>query len=229
MNENLGTAFAFPGMGIRLTGFERALFIRHRERMLPFLTEASDTAGKDLVSVLEHDTVAGQDLDDRNSQIFTFAFSAALFEVLMDNGVSAHYMAGYSFGHYAALFATHCLPFSAALSCAGRAYDIMRESCPDGRWGMAVVVGLPQAEMEDLLTGSITLVNVNSDTCVILAGSVDDLGLLRGRAMDRGALRAEMLPVTIPYHSPAILSNASEKLRTYLKTLPWNAPAVPIV
>jgi [acyl-carrier-protein] S-malonyltransferase len=229
MTESGCTAFAFPGMGTRLTGFERALFFRHRTLMLPFLEQASHAASMDLVSWLEHDAFEEQYLDDRKSQIFTFAFSAALYEVLKDHGVAAQFMAGYSFGHYAALFASNCLSFSDALACAYRAFDFMRESLPEGAWGMAAIVGLSIAEIEGLLDGSIMVVNVNGDSCAILAGFASELETLRGRAMEKGALKAELLPVAIPYHLPGILAPAAERLRQYLGTLSWHAPVVPII
>jgi len=229
MSDSNITAFAFPGMGIRLSGFERAVFLRHRQRMLPFLQEATEAATADFVAMLELGTIQKQNLDDRNSQIFTFGFSAALYEVFRDTGIAARYMAGYSFGHYGSLYAARCLSFSGALSCACRAFDLMQECCPVGTWGMVVIVGLGLIEIDDLVKGSITLVNVNSDTCVICAGLSSELLLLRQQAVERGALKAEVLPVAIPYHMPGVLSKASEKLRPYLETLSWRAPAVPIV
>jgi [acyl-carrier-protein] S-malonyltransferase len=229
MNEHRRIAFAFPGMGIRLTGFEQAFFSRHREKMLPFFEEANAAAEGvvDLVTVLESNDA--QDLDDRNSQIFTFAFSAAMYEVLSDRFETAKFLAGYSFGHYAALFASRALTFSQGLLCACRAYDIMSESCRNGKWGMAAIVGMTSDELKNLAGKTATLVNINSSTCAIYSGSVDEMQSLCKDAMRAGAIKAELLPVRIPYHQPSILSSASVKVRDFVETLSWKRPAIPII
>jgi [acyl-carrier-protein] S-malonyltransferase len=227
MTENSTTAFAFPGMGIRLTGFERALFLRHRRKMLPFLEEAGAAATVDLVSLLEREET--HDLDDRNSQVFTFAFNSALSDVLQSEGLVPQYAAGYSFGLYAALFATRALPFSDLLSCVCFAFDAMRDACAGSAWGMAAVIGLNLSEIENLLRGSLAVVNVNSTACAIVAGLRSDLGALCARAVERRAIKAELLPVDIPYHLPAVLAGASDKLRDFCNSLPWQRPLFPLV
>jgi [acyl-carrier-protein] S-malonyltransferase len=227
MTENSTTAFAFPGMGIRLTGFERALFLRHRRKMLPFLEEAGAAATVDFVNLLEREE--RHDLDDRNSQVFTFAFSAALSDVLQSEGLVPQYAAGYSFGLYAALFATRALPFSDILSCVCFAFDAMRDACAGRAWGMAALIGLGLPEIESLLQDSLTVVNVNSDACVIVAGMRSDLDEFCARAMSRQAIKAELLPVDIPYHSSAVLASASDRLRDFCTSLPWQTPLFPLI
>lgn len=214
-------------MSIRLTGFERALFSRHRKKMLPFFEQAAAVATVDLIGVLDRE--AAQDLDDRNSQLFTCAFSAALSDVLMDHGIVPQYAAGYSFGLYAALFTIRTLPFSQVVACACFAFDAMRDACAGNAWGMAAIIGLNLPEIEKLIQDSLVIVNINSDACAIVAGLRHDLDALRGRAMDRSAIKAKLLPMDIPYHSPAVLAGASEKLRVYCAALPWQRPLFPLV
>jgi [acyl-carrier-protein] S-malonyltransferase len=227
MSENCLTAFAYPGMGIRMTGFERAVFIRHRKKMLPFFEQAAAAATVDLVGLIEQD--AAQCLDDRNSQLFTFAFSSALSDIAFESGIVPQYAAGYSFGLYAALYAVRALPFSAVLACASFAFNAMREACVGNTWGMAAIIGLSLPEVKELVRDSLVVVNVNSDACVIVAGLRHDLDALCLQARDRQAIKAEFLPVGIPYHSPAVLALASEKLREYCSELPWQRPRLPLV
>ncbi len=229
MNDTVPTALAFPGMGIRLTGFERALFLRRRKTMLPFFEEAGALATVDLVSVLEGGSSHGNHLDDRNSQLFTCAFSAAMSDALQDNGITPRYAAGYSFGLYAALFAIRALTFSQTLASACFAFDTMREACAGNAWGMAAIIGLSLPETEKLARDSLVVVNVNSDSCVIIAGLRRDCEALCGRAMERQAIKAELLPVDIPYHSPRVLAAATQKFRSFLEGLSWRQPVFPLV
>jgi [acyl-carrier-protein] S-malonyltransferase len=227
MNDTIPTALAFPGMGIRLTGFERALFLRRRETMLPFFEEAGAKASVDLVAALERGTA--KDLDDRNSQLFTCAFSSALSDALQNNGIAPQYAAGYSFGLYAALFAVRALTFSQTLACVCFAFDAMRDACKGSTWGMAAIIGLSLLETEKLVRDSLVIVNVNSDACLIVAGLRRDCEALCCRAMEHQAIKAELLPVEIPYHSPDVLAAASQKFRSFLEGLSWNQPVFPLV
>jgi [acyl-carrier-protein] S-malonyltransferase len=227
MNENGKTAFAFPGMGIRLTGFELAVFCRHEADMRPFFDEASTIAAIDLAGVLKNNTVG--ELDDRNSQIFTYTFSAALSVVCRKNGTIPAYVAGYSFGYYAALFTAQTLPFKEILTLACRAFDIMAERCNGKNYGMATIIGLTLAEIDELNNGKVAVVNINSDACVIVAGSVPELVALCAQAVRLGAIKAELLPVRIPYHHPGVLAAASDTLRAYLTTFAWQQPVIPVI
>jgi len=138
------------------------------------------------------------------------------------------YLAPYSFGVYAALFAAHALTFSQTLSCACRAYDIMCSACGKNDWNMAVIIGLTIAEIKEI-AGSIVLVNITSDTCAIIAGRRADSIKFCEDALQRGALKAEVLPVSIPYHLPGVLAASIEEFRSFLKTISWNKPAFPII
>lgn len=199
--------------------------------MNPVLAQASELAGVDCAEVLERGGIAG--LPERAGQLFTVAYSHATALVHATSGIVPAVLAGYSLGIYAALSASGAISLRDCLALVAAAFDIMKEECKLGSYGVGAVVGLTERETDGILaTGifaSICRTNTNNDTCCIFSGASADLDAFLAAADKRGALSTVRLGLSIPYHHPAYLANASHKLLDIAGNLPWRNAETPIV
>jgi [acyl-carrier-protein] S-malonyltransferase len=109
----------------------------------------------------------------------------------------------------------------------------MKEECKLGSFGVGAVVGLTERETDDMLAGetfvSVCRTNTNNDTCCIFSGASTDLNAFLAAAGKRGALSTVRLGLSIPYHHPAYLAKASQRLFDIAGKLPWRNAETPIV
>ncbi len=157
--------------------------------------------------------------DDLPAQVGVFAVSVAVLDVLAQaHGLEPSACAGYSLGTYAAFVGAGVLDRWVALDVLLEAERLLRERAPAG--GMGFVIGVPEAEVAaelGLLTRDpheIAIGNVNAAQQVVLTGRRE----LVLRALDHlaaRALRAEMLPLGWPMHSP-LLEPVTDRLAEYV-------------
>jgi malonyl CoA-acyl carrier protein transacylase len=224
-------AFAFPGVGARLSGHEASFFVEHQRAMRPLLEQASEHAGADLEAALREAQPVGW--GELSWQLFTYAFGCAVAAVYRAHGIEPVLTAGHSLGLYGALHAAGAIDFAAGLAITETAYRTAQRHCPAGRYDLGVVMGFNRQELDDLLRQagprSVRLVNVNNPTSLILAGEVADLDACLTLSTARGALKAQRLGAGLPYHHPELLRGVSEELAAFLRTLAWHEPRCPVV
>ena len=228
-------AFVFPGVGVTPSGHEGEFLERHRDVMQPYLDEAIAYAGESLHATLA--PLAGAASAARPSpraeELFTYAFDCAVAAVYRQAGLEPSYAAGHSLGLYAALAVTGAVRFADGLTMVERARAFVREACPPGSFGMAVVIGMSGAEIAALLADSahagVARANVNNDTATVLSGRIADLERFLEVARREGAFKAVLLDIDMPYHHPVFLSSATDRFRAFLSTLSWGASCCPIL
>jgi [acyl-carrier-protein] S-malonyltransferase len=224
-------AFVFPGAAVEPCGAEAAFFLKHREIMLPFLAEASKSAGVDLVESLDKGLV--DTLDERTSQLFTFAFSHGVAIAHRQAGIAPIAVAGYSLGIYAAVSVSGALAFNDCCGMVGMAFDIMKKQCTGQEFAMGAVVGLSHAETQRLCASgkypSVCHTNTNNETCGVFSGKKDEINKFFEDARVLGALSTVLFNVTIPYHHPQYLSEASREFLANIKGLSWRDAGIPVI
>jgi [acyl-carrier-protein] S-malonyltransferase len=224
-------AFVFPGAAVEPCGAEAAFYAKHREVMRPFLVKASAAAETDLEDVLAKGPLSG--LDERNSQLFTFAYSHAVAEVHRAAGISPAVVAGYSLGIYAAMSASGALAFDEGLSVVGAVFDIMKEQCAGGAYAMGAVVGLAQSDTDRIVASgkfpTVCRTNTNNETCGVFSGTKADIEGFFEAARAEGAFSTVTFRVSIPYHHPKFIGGASARFARVLKDFSFNDAAVPVV
>ena len=229
--ESKKTAFAFPGVGVRLCGREADFYMRHESVLGPFFEEASSRAGVNLAGRLRQGTAG--DLGDEENQFFTYALGAGASMVLRHRGITPDFTAGYSFGIYAALYAAGAISVTDGFSMVRRAFDLMAEASRGKTAGMGIAIGPTRSEIREILDAqpstSILLVNTNSDACNIVSGLDRDLDGFFEAAKKRGAIAAERLTVAISYHHGPLLGDVSDRFRSFLETLAWKEASCPVV
>lgn len=231
MIEKPKSAFVFPGAAVEPCGAEAAFYAKHREAMWPFLVKASAAAGIDLEETLDKGLFSG--LDERNSQLFTFAYSHAVAQAHRAAGVSPVVVAGYSLGIYAAMTVSGALAFDQGLSVVGAVFDIMKEQCAGGAYAMGAVVGLTQSDTERIVASgkfpSVCRTNTNNETCGVFSGTTTDIEAFFAGARAEGALSTVMFGVSIPYHHPKFIGSASSRFARVLQDLSFSDAAVPVI
>ena len=146
--------------------------------------------------------------DDLPAQIGVFALSVAVLDVLAkEYGLEPAACAGYSLGTYAAFVGAGVLDRRVALDVLLEAERLLRERAPAGAMGF--VIGVPVAEVAAEIARltcdphEVTVGTVNAAQQVVLTGRREPVL----RALDHlasRALRAEMLPLGWPMHSPVL-------------------------
>ena len=141
--------------------------------------------------------------------------------------------AGHSLGEYTALVAAEALRFADALPLVRLRAQAMQEAVPEGRGGIAAVLGL-DAELVHIICKEaaegevLEAVNLNSPGQVVIAGhrTAVERGMVLAKL--RGAKRALMLPMSVPSHC-ALMKPAAERLAIALKTVTCNVPVIPVI
>ncbi len=146
--------------------------------------------------------------DDLPAQVGVFAVSVAVLDVLgKEHGLEPAACAGYSLGTYAAFVGAGVLDRRSALDVLLEAERLLRERAPAGAMGF--VIGLPEVEIASGLArltrdpNDVAIGNVNAAQQVVLTGRREPVL----RALDHfapRALRAEVLPLGWPMHSPVL-------------------------
>ena len=205
-------AALFPGQLSEKAGMGEAL-ARANPRVAAWFDEVGARSGVDVPAVFFGDGSARLH-DDLPAQVGVFAVSVAVLDVLAEEyGLVPSACAGYSLGTYAAFVGAGVLDRRAALEVLLEAERLLREKAPSGAMGF--VIGLPEAEVAAELArltrdpNEIAIGNVNAAQQVVLTGRREPVR----RALDRlamHALKAELLPLGWPMHSPALAPVAAE-------------------
>jgi [acyl-carrier-protein] S-malonyltransferase len=231
MITELKSAFVFPGAAVEPCGAEAAFYAKHRKVMRPFLVKASAAAGLDLEETMDKGLLA--ELDERNSQLFTFAYSHAVAEAHRAAGVSPAVVAGYSLGIYAAMSVSGALAFDQGLAVVGAVFDIMKDQCAGGAYAMGAVVGLTQSDTDRIVASgkfpTVCRTNTNNETCGVFSGTKADIEGFFEAARAEGALSTVTFRVSIPYHHPRFLGGASSRFVRALKDFSFDDAAVPVI
>jgi len=145
------------------------------------------------------------------------------------------YLAGHSLGEITALVAAEVLPFAAAVRLAAERGRQMQAAAPAGAGGLAVILGLGDAEVEAICrseaNGPDTMVqpaNYNAPGQVVVAGPGDALQRVQRAAETAGAKRTMLLPVSVPSHC-GLMRPAAAGLAPLLEQLHFAPPAIPVL
>lgn len=229
ITHNECTAFTFPGIGIELCGEESALFNRYRSIYSPVFEEGSDLAGTNLAHALLSGSV--DKLDEWKSQVFIYCFSIGTFHVLTENGIIPAITAGYSFGIYAALYASKAVTFTEGFEILKRAYSAIHDTRPEKEVRVCAVIGLSIVDISNILQRknfqTIHQINANNEFCHLLCGEKKEIDLFKDEAFSVDAINAVILQVTHPYHHPLFSEHAGELLGKFLDTIEWKIPQFP--
>ena len=163
----------------------------------------------------------------------SLACLAALREACSAAGavLDPSFVAGHSVGEYAAIAAAGTLSPDDAVRLVALRGSLMADVGRDG--GMAAVIGLDRAAVEDVLraiapSGSIIVANDNAPGQVVISGTGPGLAAAEKRLREAGAKRLIPLRVSGPFHSPA-MAPVGESLAAAFEKVTWSDADPPIV
>ncbi len=216
-------AAIFPGQGSFLTGCTRAWLADDADGVL---STVSDAAGFDVVA-------AGDEADagrrTERGQPVIFAASLAAWRSLRRAGFAPSFVAGHSLGEYSAATAAEVLPLDAAARVVAARGSATAAACRQRPGGMAAVIKLAAAEVEELVEDieGLFIANDNAPGQIVIAGDVAAMESARARVDALGG-RLVMLDVEGAFHSPA-MAPAVELVRRAVANEASRDPSVPFV
>jgi [acyl-carrier-protein] S-malonyltransferase len=238
----LGTnlAFVFPGQGSQYVGMGKALFEASAAARKIF-QQADEVLGFKLSSLC-FEGPADELEDTINAQPAILTVSTACLAALREKWDSVgqswqppQYVAGHSLGEYTALVAAGVLDFSDALRLVRERGRLMKEQGDHRPGGMAAVVGLDRAALDDICADAadmtqsvVSVANANSPEQFVISGDRDALDTAVELARAAGARTVVRLRISIASHSP-LMQQAAAKLAELIDHSPLRDPQVPVV
>jgi [acyl-carrier-protein] S-malonyltransferase len=229
------TAFIFPGQGSQAVGMGKALAEAYPAARAVF-DEVDEALGEKLSTIIWEGPEDRLTLTE-NAQPALMAVSMAAIRALEAGGVSvsgtASYVAGHSLGEYSALAAAGALTLSDTARLLRTRGKAMQAAVPIGEGAMAALLGLDYetavAVADEAAQGAVCqAANDNAPGQVVVSGSRAAVERACKIAMDKGAMKAIMLPVSAPFHC-VLMTPAAEAMLAALAEADVKAPVVPVV
>jgi len=224
-------AFIFPGQGAQYAGMGRSLADQFSAACEVF-KEADQSLGFPLSKLCFEGPEEDLKLTE-NTQPAILTTSVAVYRVLADEGIIPDYVAGHSLGEYSALVAAGAISFFDAVATVRRRGRYMQEAVPAGEGAMAAILGLDAQRVQSIceeVSGDevVAPANFNSPIQTVIAGHRAAVERAISVAMETGAKRAILLPVSAPFHSSLMLP-AEKRLAADLDAMHFSDLNFPLV
>lgn len=220
-------AFVFPGQGAQKVGMGKE-FYENSPIAKEIFHKASEAVGLDLKALCFEEN---EDINITEfTQVALLTTSVAIMEVLRDKGIHPDVAAGLSLGEYCALVAADSMNYIDAAKAVRKRGIFMQEEVPTGVGGMAAVMGLDAAQIEEAIRGidEVQVANYNCPGQIVISGKKEAVEEGAEKCKEAGAKRTVMLNVSGPFHSD-LLKGAGTKLRAVLDEIEIKTPEIPYV
>lgn len=230
------TTFVFPGQGSQTLGMGKDLNDSFPEAKEVF-QEVNEALNQDLTAIMW-----GEDGDalnlTKNTQPALMAVSMAVTRTLEKQGGwtladKGAYVAGHSLGEYSALAATGSLGLSETAKLLKTRGQAMQRAVPVGEGAMAAVLGLSFDDVSLIakeVSGEFVCqsANDNADGQVVISGHAQAIEKAITLALEKGAKRALMLPVSAPFHC-TLMAPAAAEMNAALSETVIRPPSIPVI
>jgi [acyl-carrier-protein] S-malonyltransferase len=225
-------AFVFPGQGSQFVGMGKD-FYDSAPAVKKLFEEANDVVGFDLASLCFNGPDEILKLTE-NTQPALLVHSTMALNILRENGIESILVAGHSLGEFSALVAAGALQFRDAVKLVRLRGQFMQEAVPVGVGTMAAVIGLDIETLKNLCeevsedTCLVQPANLNSPVQTVIAGHKEAVAKVSEKALEAGAKKAVLLPVSAPFHS-SLMKTAEVKLQKELEKTEFKDLSCPII
>lgn len=221
------TAFIFPGQGAQAAGMGKDFYEAY-PRAAEIYDMASDLLKLDMKALCfeENDKL---DLTEY-TQAALVTTCLAMEKVLEEAGVKPDITAGLSLGEYCAIHAAGGMSAADAIRTVRERGILMQDTVPAGEGGMAAVLGMEAAAIEEGLQGiqGAWIANYNCPGQIVITGRKAAVEKASQVLKEKGARRVLPLNVSGPFHSP-MLEPAGEKLLETLNQVEFTPLQIPYV
>lgn len=230
-NPKMKLAFLFPGQGSHYVGMGEELANTYPEAKAVF--DEADTALGFKVSELCFSSSESDLTYTANTQPAVLTASIAAYRVLDTHGITPQVAAGHSLGEYSALVAAGALLLADAVRLVRLRGEYMQQAVPVGEGAMAAIIGLEPKVVEELCrdgsaTGGVAEpANYNSPGQTVVSGTAAAVECVAARAVEAGAHKAVMLPVSAPFHC-TLMKPAAARLGPHLEATPFRDLRYPV-
>ncbi len=218
-------AFVFSGQGAQYSGMGKSLYETSPAAKAVFDTAETirpGTIAQCFESPVEELSIT------KNTQPCLFCVDLAAAMALVEAGVQADAVAGFSLGEVAAVTFAGMFPVADGFSLVVKRGEAMQAAAERVDSAMAAVLKLDNDKVEDLcrMHQGVFPVNYNCPGQLVVAGLKSSLGgFLEDVAANGG--KAVPLKVSGGFHSP-FMESASIRLGEVLEGMPVQAPSVPV-
>ncbi|OHD57492.1 MAG: [acyl-carrier-protein] S-malonyltransferase [Spirochaetes bacterium GWF1_51_8] len=224
-------AFLFPGQGSQKVGMGKDL-IEEFPAAQEIYARADEVLGFS-VSNLSMEGPEDQLTDTRNAQPAILTYNHISAMLLKQKGIKPDYVAGHSLGEFSALVASEMLDFETGLKVVRKRGELMAAADPDGKGGMAAVLGLDDDVVKKICadiskTDYVEPVNYNSPGQVVISGLKTAIEKSVAILEEAGAMRVVVLNTSGAFHSK-LMENAANEFGKFLEGVEFKKPVCKIV
>ena len=143
------------------------------------------------------------------------------------------YAAGHSLGEYSALHAAGVLSAEDTLALVTKRGELMEREGQKNPGGMAAVLGLDLAQVEEALNagkpeGVVVVANHNTAQQIVLSGDAKGLAAAESLLKDTGAKKFVPLQVSVANHSP-LVAGAVPDFSDFMAKIAFHSPEIPVI
>lgn len=218
-------AYVFPGQGAQFSGMGKDLYENNASAKALF-DKADEILGFSITDIMFGGT-ADELKQTKVTQPAVFLHSVILAKVL---GVKPDAVAGHSLGEFSALVVSGAVSFEDGLRLVSKRAMAMQKCCENRPGGMAAILGLDDAVVEQAcadIDGVVVAANYNCPGQLVISGADEAVDTACARLKEAGARRALRLPVGGAFHSP-LMEDARAELEQAIAEVEFHTPVCPI-
>ena len=218
-------AYVFPGQGAQFSGMGKDLYENNAEAKALF-DKANEILGFNITEIMFGGT-ADELKQTKVTQPAVFLHSVILAKVM---GIEPAAVAGQSLGEFSALVAAGALSFEDGLRLVSKRAMAMQKCCESQPGGMAAILGLDDAKVEQVceeIDGVVVAANYNCPGQLVISGADEAVDAACVKLKEAGAKRALRLPVGGAFHSP-LMEAARAELEQAISEVEFKEPVCPI-
>lgn len=220
-------AFLYPGQGAQVAGMGKDFYEKS-----PLAKEVFDKSCEILGQDMKHICFEENELLDRTdyTQAALVTTCMAMTKEIMARGLTPDMTAGLSLGEYCAITTAGGMELEDAIKMVWLRGNLMHNAVPEGKGGMAAVLGLSGEAVNEAIAymEGVYVANYNCPGQIVISGETEQVKQAADKLKEAGAKRAVLLNVSGPFHS-SLLTGAGEKLEAVLKELTIEKPQIPYV
>jgi [acyl-carrier-protein] S-malonyltransferase len=224
------TAYLFPGQGSQSVGMGQE-FYQEYDVVREIFDMAEETA-KLRISKLCFTGPMEELTQTANLQPAVTTVNLACLAILKKEGIEYDFCAGHSLGEYSALNAAGVVSCEDTIKLAYKRGELMHRESTKYKGAMHAIVGLPIAEVDDLVAevqpqGVVSVANHNSKLQIVITGSPQPVEKVSMLAAQKGA-KSIPLKVSGAWHSE-LIKGAEQEFKAVLAQIGFNPPEKSII